>query len=134
MGGVLLAVLIGVAVAYWLRQAGGSAASPPTGGTSVQVTLPPILLQGGDGDGQIADMLGALTPTVRPTTNPPGWSVEWPSIQLPTGYGGAAFQLPPTQLPLVPYAEAQRLAGLLRPQVVQTDQGLGVQISTTLSV
>lgn len=123
---IVAASAVALVLAWVLRQQQASAEPAP----GVQVILPPIPLTGGGGDTQ--SILNGLTPTIRPHLVPPGWTVSWPTVEIPTAYGTAQVQPPTTELPLLPRAEVERLASILRPQLVQTANGLAIQVTTTI--
>ena len=125
-GAVAAAIGLGILLAYLAQQQPQPPAEEQTG---VQVILPPIPLSG---EADTESTLSKLQPTIRPRFLPPGWTVEWPSVELPTQFGTAAFQIAPTELPLLPRGEVERLVRQMRPQLVHTEDGLAVQVTTTI--
>lgn len=127
-----LLILLAIAALGFLA-AGALAPAPepaPAGDGGVRIVLPPIPLQGAT-EGEANAIVAQLAPTVRPRLSPPGWTLEWPPIEVPVpaGLGSARFQLPPQELPLLPPGEVQRIVGMLRPQLVRLPDGFAVQFA-----
>lgn len=123
-----IAVALGLALllAWALRPQ--AAPAPPSG---IQIVLPPIPIAGVSQE-TAESILSRLQPQIRPRLFPLGWTVSWPSVEIPTDFGTAKVDLPPVELPFVPYGEAVRLLEKMRPQLVNTASGLAVQITTTI--
>jgi hypothetical protein len=122
-----MAIAIALALAWAFRPA---EATPPASG--VQVVLPPILLTGVSA-GSAENILSRLQPTIRPRIFPPGWTISWPSVEIPTDFGTAKVDLPPTELAFVPYDEALSISQRMRPQLVNTENGLALQMTVSVS-
>lgn len=123
---ILVAVGLALLLAWSLRP---QAPSPAPAG--MQVVLPPIVLAGVSRE-SAEGILGRLQPTISPLVSPPGWRLEWPSVEIPTDFGTAKLDLPPVDLPFVPYHEALQYLRHLRPQVVNTEAGLAIQVTATI--
>jgi len=126
--GVILATSAAALVLAWLWRQSEASAEPLPG---VEVILPPIPLSATSG-GNTQSLLNGLTPTIRPHLIPPGWTVSWPTVEIETVYGTAQVQPPTTELPFLPRAEVLRLASTLRPQLVQTANGLAIQVRANI--
>jgi hypothetical protein len=126
-GQVVIAIALALALAWALRPA--QATPPPSG---VQVVLPPIPLTGVSA-GTAESILSRMQPSIRPRIWPPGWTISWPSVEIPTDFGTARVDLPPTELPLVPYDEVLAVSQRMHPQIVNTENGLAVQITVSVS-
>jgi hypothetical protein len=122
-----MAIAIALALAWALRPI--EATPPPSG---VQVVLPPIPLTGVSA-GSAESILAGLQPSIWPRIFPPGWTISWPSVEIPTDFGTAKVELPPTELPVIPYDEALAITQRMRPQLVNTENGLAVQVTVTVS-
>jgi hypothetical protein len=126
----LVAVAGGLGLAILLAWALRSAPAPASA-TGLEVRLPPIPL-GGLGQQDAQGILTRLQPTIRPRLFPPGWTLTWPSVEIPTDFGTAKIELPPQELPWLPYREVEQLLGRLRPQLVNTEAGLAIQITASV--
>jgi len=124
---VVMAIALALALAWASRPV--EAAPPPSG---VQVVLPPIPLTGVSA-GSAESILAGLQPSIRPRIFPLGWTISWPSVEIPTDFGTAKVDLPPTELPFVPYNEVLGISQRMRPQLVNTENGLALQMTVSVS-
>lgn len=126
-GQVVMAIALALALAWASRPV--EATPPPSG---VQVVLPPIPLTGVSQE-SAENILSRLQPSIRPRIFPLGWTISWPSVEIPTDFGTAKVDLPPTELPFVPYHEVLGISQRLRPQLVNTENGLALQMTVSVS-
>lgn len=125
-GPLLLAVGLALLAAWALRPTAPAEETAP-----VQIRLPPILLAGTSRE-DAETILSRLQPSFTPHLNPLGWTVSWPSVDIPTDYGTAHVELPPVELPLIPRGEVLRALQQMRPQLVETPNGLAVQVTAII--
>lgn len=125
-GSATLAAVAAGLLAAWLYRPTEEAAALPSG---VEIRLPPIPLTG------VSDpqsLLNQLQPTITPHLFPPSWTVSWPVVEIPTDYGPVQVQPPSMELPFIPRGEVEQLVSTLRPQLVQTENGLAIQVSAVI--
>lgn len=122
---------MGIAAALALAWASRPVEATPLA-SGVEVVLPPIPLTGVSA-GSTESILAGLQPSIQPHIFPLGWTISWPSVEIPTDFGTAKVDLPPTELPFVPYAEALSISKQIRPQLVNTENGLALQMTVTVS-
>lgn len=123
---VLVVIGLAVALAWSLRPQG---AAPTSGG--IQVILPPIPLSGVSQE-SAESMLSRLQPSITPRVFPAGWTVSWPSLEIPSDFGTAKVDLPTLELPFMPSSEVLQVIERIRPQLVNTVNGLALQVTASV--
>jgi len=123
---VLLLVGLAILAAWALRPVPAPRAAAPVEG--VEIRLPPIPLTGVSPE-NAESILSRLQPIIRPRFFPLGWTVTWPSVEIPTDFGTAKVDVPPVELPFVPYGQVVSALEHLRPQIVTTENGLALQVT-----
>lgn len=130
MGAIVIGLLLAALAAYLVHQRAAAPILPAP--PSVEIRLPPIV-PGGASNQDVQAIVDQMVPHLKPHLSPPGWTVSWDSVEIPTDYGTARLQIPPVELPFVPEAQVRALLSNIRPQVVDTPNGLGIQVTGTIS-